>query len=130
MRRCKICKKVLTIKHHWTIYCKECDKTVREQLRKIHARYNTIDICPGGGFVSNDDAYINLAGAIVRVTLEDYEYVLTMIQLYPNDVYYANQKKSLERIIKSEYFDMLCLNICPEKLIRDIHNLYYGPKGY
>lgn len=80
--------------------------------------------------MSNDDAYINLAGAIVRVTLEDYEYTLTMIQLYPNDAYYASQKKSLERIIKSEYFDMLCLNICPEKLIRDIHNLYYGPKGY
>lgn len=129
-RKCRLCKKPTQSKSHSIKYCKECEKIVKGHLKDVQAKYSALDVCSGDCFVNKDEAYINLAGAIVRLTLEDYEYALAMNKHYPTDMFYISQRKSLERVIESEYFDMLCLNLCPKKLVRDINKLYYGPKGY
>lgn len=129
-QRCPICDGEIPYNKRGVRHCPECACKVRELRQKVILRHNTIDICLEGCYVTKDDAYINLAGAIVRLTLEDYEYALAMTIKYPQDIFYIKQVDTLLKHMHSEYFDMLCLGLDPDNLIRDINTLYYGPKGY
>lgn len=127
---CGICGVEIPTNRHGVRYCPSCSCRVREFKKNISIRYKTIDICPEDCYVTENDAYINLAGAIVRLTLEDYEYALAMKIKYPQDMFYVRQLDLLTKQIHTEYFDLLCLGLNPESLIRGVNNLYNGPKGY
>ena len=129
-QRCPICDGEVPYNKRGIRYCPECSCRVREFRQKVTLNHKNIDICPEGCYVTKDDAYINLAGAIVRLTLADYEYALAMTVQYPRDVFYIKQIDALLKHMHTEYFDMLCLGLDPDALIRGINNLYNGPKGY
>lgn len=128
--KCKMCGADITGSKHGTRYCPECSVKSMEYNHVISIRYKAIDICPEECYVGKDDAYINLAGAIVRLAIEDYSYALSMVKRYPGDEFYIKKLKILTKEIHSEYFDLLCLNVDPESLIREINKLYNEPKGY
>ena len=128
--KCVICSVDISCDKGGHRYCPDCSCRVREFEQKAFLNHKSIDICPDGCYVTKDEAYINLAGAIVRLTLEDYKYILSMTLQNPRDTFYSKQLEIMIRHIHTEYFDMLCLGIDPDALIRDINNLYNGPKGY
>lgn len=65
---------------------------------------------------STDNAYENLANAIILQAVKDYRGILRKIKKHPFDRLVLSEKRRLERFFRSQWFGMLT-NIDPELLM-------------
>jgi len=66
-----------------------------------------------------NDPYENLANAIILSAVEDYRKILQRRSLHPEKEVYLQDKASLERFFRSDWFGVLT-SIDPELLIRKL----------
>lgn len=124
VRYCRVCKREITGSKQGNIYCQECSTKMKHFRKNVCTRNRNADVLPETAFVSVNDAYTNLAGAIVRAAFEDYKYLLDIHIKHPEDPFYSKQLLYLNTDIHTDYFNLLCLGLDLEWVIHNINNLY------
>lgn len=128
-KRCVICGDIIPPTRGPAKYCKACSQVRgkiynRERNRKYNGDVKKPWLVPNEDdcYYTEDEAYINLAGAVIGLALHDYIRVKRSHDKHPANQKYRNQMKYFKRWFDCSDFAILCCGIDPRIILKRIEN--------
>lgn len=124
-RKCCVCGVDISNRGRKAKYCIECAKNVNLQNSCKRRKYNTYTT-EGCRYLTEDEAYINLAAVILRHTMRNYENALARLKKHPGSTDAANTVAALKKDICSKYYSILSCGIDLKAAAGRLEKKYFG----